>query len=341
MGKEYVFRRMTVEEADRAFELVLDRISWMNEKGIKQWNTNHYEEVYPLEHYQLTAQLGNAYLLQDPDDGNMVCFGLIAYEDEEENWDEDASALYLHTFVSDRNYPGAGSVFLEHLEELARQQGLAYLRLDCDKRNRKLQEYYESHEFYPVDYFSLGEDIYEGVMMEKELTDDRLMLMRPTEYYAEQVMDFRDEMLEAGDDLSGCADLESVDSFEEWLDYNTRFEKTYGPDFVPSRIYLAVRKEDRRLVGMMDYRTPLSERLLHCFGNIGYSVRPSERGNRYAEEMLRLLLPICRAEGEEKLLVSCDKDNEASKLTIIRNGGVLENEVEMGGSVILRYWITL
>ena len=62
--------------------------------------------------------------------------------------------------------------------------------------------------------------------------------------------------------------------------------------------------------------------------------------------MLRLLLSVCREFGEKQVLLTCDKDNDASRMTIIKNGGVLENEVtddvglgECG--IIQRYWITL
>ena len=62
--------------------------------------------------------------------------------------------------------------------------------------------------------------------------------------------------------------------------------------------------------------------------------------------MLKLILPVCRAYDESRVLVVCDKDNEASRRTIIKNGGKLENEVaEDPGSgecgIIQRYWIDL
>ena len=44
-----------------------------------------------------------------------------------------------------------------------------------------------------------------------------------------------------------------------------------------------------------------------------------------------------------KILISCYRDNPASAKTILRNGGILENEVidERNGSVTQRYWIIL
>lgn len=81
-------------------------------------------------------------------------------------------------------------------------------------------------------------------------------------------------------------------------------------------------------------------------GNIGYSVRPSERRKGYASEMLGLVLPFCRAFGESKVLVTCDKGNVASQRTIIKNGGVMENEIvdTVGLSksgIIQKFWISI
>ena len=47
-------------------------------------------------------------------------------------------------------------------------------------------------------------------------------------------------------------------------------------------------KNDNYVVGMIDFRHPLSDFLFNFGGNIGYSVRPSERQKGYASEMLKI-----------------------------------------------------
>lgn len=182
------------------------------------------------------------------------------------------------------------------------------------------------------------------------MTSGKIKLIRPLPEYAEQVMAYKVEMQTALSDkacyLHGCAGLEECDSFDEWVDFDRRLGAKYGDAYVPSDVYLAIRESDDRLVGIMDFRHPLTPAMLQCSGHIGYSVRPSERRKGYCTEMLRQLLPLCVSAGEKRVLITCAKENIASAKVILANGGVLENEVpdSIGlahSGIVQRYWINL
>ncbi len=107
---------------------------------------------------------------------------------------------------------------------------------------------------------------------------------------------------------------------------------------MPSTTYFAV--VGGRIVGTIQVRHKLSEWLYKYGGNIGYGVRPSERRKGYAARMLALALEKCRELGLKRALVTCNRENIGSARTILKNGGVLENEVlREDGGVTQRYWI--
>lgn len=172
---------------------------------------------------------------------------------------------------------------------------------------------------------------------------EAIALVFPTKEYEAQVLDYKREFEANGDRMDGTAGLQNARNFDEWLSAivdNSR-EETVRAGLVPASTFLAVRVNDKRLVGMIDVRHRLNEHLFQFGGHIGYSVRKSERRKGYAKEMLRLALDFCRNRNIHRVLITCDKDNIASAKTIIANGGVLENEILEGVRIIQRYWIRL
>lgn len=178
------------------------------------------------------------------------------------------------------------------------------------------------------------------------MDEERIKLITPTKEYNEQVMRLKKICLENNESFDGCAGLEECNTYEEWLDFDNRLSKKYGESYAPSDVYLAIRKSDNKLVGIIDLRKKLTDFLLNYGGNIGYTVIQDERRKGYATEMLRHLLTKCKAFDMQKVLLTCDKENIASAKIIIANGGVLENEVKddvnlSKSGIIQRYWISL
>ncbi|MGN0142448.1 MAG: GNAT family N-acetyltransferase [Roseburia sp.] len=175
---------------------------------------------------------------------------------------------------------------------------------------------------------------------------EEIILVRPTLEYGEDIWQFRQEIAQAGDadSFAGCSGLEKEESVEAWIKRIEERERqeTCPADRTPSNVYLALRKSDNRIVGIIDLRHHIEHPVLKLWGgHIGYSVRPSERGKGYAKEMLRLNLENARALGIPKVMITCDEDNAASEKTILANGGVYEKTVCVEGQNIKRYWITL
>ena len=117
--------------------------------------------------------------------------------------------------------------------------------------------------------------------------------------------------------------------------------ETCPPERVSDSEFLTVRVTDDRIVGMVNIRHDLNEHLLQFGGNIGYSIRKSERRKGYAKEQLRLALEECRKLGLTKVLITCDKENPGSRKTILSAGGIMENEVSEGKRITQRFWINI
>lgn len=178
----------------------------------------------------------------------------------------------------------------------------------------------------------------------------RIDLVEVQEKYADDIWKFRQEILECDTEdenqFAGCLSLEESKSPEEWIKIcNLRkSEETCekAGTTVPSHTYLAVRKSDDKVIGVIDLRHHINHPILGIWGgHCGYSVLPSERGKGYAKEMLYLNIQNAKKLGIEKLLVTCDVTNEASEKTIIANGGVYEKTIDVDGCEMKRYWITV
>jgi predicted acetyltransferase len=98
------------------------------------------------------------------------------------------------------------------------------------------------------------------------------------------------------------------------------------------------------VVGFLSFRHTLNEWLAEAGGHIGYSVRASRRRQGIASAALRLGLGRAREIGLQRVMITCDVDNEGSYRTIEGAGGVLQDvsdQSERGMGMLRRYWIVL
>ena len=147
------------------FKIIGDRVLWMDEVGIKQWNTTNYAEVYPISYFEEKHQMGEVFVLEETIKNKIVAVAVLMKEDA--RWPDIASALYLHNFATRIEYKGVGSIFLSLAEQYTKAQGYEYMRLDSDIDNKPLEEYYTTR-----GYKAVGECIdglYKGILREKKL----------------------------------------------------------------------------------------------------------------------------------------------------------------------------
>ena len=167
----------------------------------------------------------------------------------------------------------------------------------------------------------------------------------PNAEYEQQISAYRKEFLERGDSMDGTGALRRMDDPKQWLEYCRLCKNpdTVPEGLVPATQYIYVRESDDKIVGMLHIRHYFNAFLEQYGGHIGYSVAPSERRKGYASQMLQLSLPKCKELGIQRVLVTCLDDNEASRRTILKNGGKYESTVfePNAGIYLQRYWIDL
>lgn len=109
--------------------------------------------------------------------------------------------------------------------------------------------------------------------------------------------------------------------------------------FVPHSYLVAI--VDGRVVGRVSIRHELNSFLSQYGGHVGYGVIPSERRKGYATEILRQALGICRNMGLDRVMISCDTDNEGSIRVIEKNGGRFDRVTDLAELEVQKriYWI--
>lgn len=164
----FTFGPAAMEDAEAVFSIIRDRIRWMDEQGIRQWNVTDYWSVFPESYYREAIEAGRLLVLRDRLTGKVAAAGVYAHTDGFwKDTDGREGAGYIHNFAASRAFPGAGSRFLENVEDYARREGREKFRLDCSVHNPRLNAYYESRGYQAVG--EVQEGGYHGVRREKKL----------------------------------------------------------------------------------------------------------------------------------------------------------------------------
>lgn len=169
----------------------------------------------------------------------------------------------------------------------------------------------------------------------------QMHLVKPSIDFREAYIAFYEEWKASGEPPTPWVIGKDPSNFSEMLHYFDVAETEEGASEmgVPHSTYWLTNEEEK-VVGAVNIRHRLNERLLERSGHIGYGIRPSERRKGYATAILSLALEKTKEMGIDRVLVICDKGNIGSEKTILNNGGVFESDYTLeDGDVIRRFWI--
>lgn len=169
-----------------------------------------------------------------------------------------------------------------------------------------------------------------------------LKLVYP-EYYHQEAMEtyVRESKEHDQIPLNGGGLFENFTDFKQWIKKEKQMHLGIHLEegFVPGTTYLYM--DGDIVIGTINIRHCLNAYLLQQGGHIGYSIHPHQRRKGYATKMLQETLQICKQWEIWPVLITCNKENIASRKTIEKCGGKLENEYynEKTKETILRFWI--
>jgi predicted acetyltransferase len=170
-----------------------------------------------------------------------------------------------------------------------------------------------------------------------------IYLTRPTMELKSEYLSFYQEWKESGEDFIPWVISKDPSNFQEMIQFLLDSEKgkNLPENWVPDSTYWLV-NENKKVIGAVNIRHRLTDKLFNCGGHIGYGIRPSERRKGYATRLLYLSLEKSKELGLQKVLVVCDKNNIGSEKTILNNGGVPDSDyIEKDGNIVKRFWIEL
>ncbi len=157
---------------------------------------------------------------------------------------------------------------------------------------------------------------------------EKYYLEIPTANRKKDAINYIEEFHIFNSDINGVGGLDRfLDNYEGWLNkLEEDYKRIPNEEKVPARTFFLVRKSDNKIIGMINIRLALNEKLKKFGGNIGYSIRPTERGNGFNNINLYLGLLLCNKYNIDKVLLDADLENPASWKTMEKFGGRLLRE---------------
>lgn len=161
---------------------------------------------------------------------------------------------------------------------------------------------------------------------------------------------FQDLLLEEKQEGNPFVETKNVTDFASFVNNSKRLEtETTNPDWSTQTTYFAFDKGE--ILGKISCRWEIAKGdLARAGGHIGYVTSPKYRQQGIMSKLLQFSLAQYQERGILKVLITAHADNLASRRTIEKAGGSLENLImleddypspHMAGQTIACYWIEL
>ena len=151
-----------------------------------------------------------------------------------------------------------------------------------------------------------------------------MKLVQVSRKYKNIIQDYKDEYLIHHNKVNGSCGIHNYFDLDDWFDEIDKIVLGKSTKRIQSSTYMCM--VDDKMVGIIDIRHHLPKEW-YTAGHIGYSVRPSERNKGYATLALRKALQITKKLNINPIIITCSKSNIISNKVIIKNGGILHDEI--------------
>lgn len=123
-------------------------------------------------------------------------------------------------------------------------------------------------------------------------------------------------------------DTADLNDQEVYLYLNKTADENKEKGYVPAYYFTIIRNIDGVEVGECDLRIGHNENTKYG-GNIGYEVYEEFRGNHYASKACKLLFLLAKRHEMDKVIITCDPENTASRKTCEYSGAELIDIVDV------------
>lgn len=134
--------QVQVSEAETVIEILKDAANWLRSRDINTWDPDEFEPIiFP------GIERGDVYLAKL--NGQPVGTFILQWEDPDFWGERPDDAGYLHKVAVARSAAGQniGTRIVKAAEKLVRAKGRPYLRLDCQRDNPKINQFYRQFGF--------------------------------------------------------------------------------------------------------------------------------------------------------------------------------------------------